>query len=307
MDFTGFVAKTNVVLLDGAKGTELARRGLVPGGCGNIDAPDAVRDVHISYVRCGCDIITANTLTMNRIYLDRHHPGVDVARVNTAGVTLAREAVKAAGCKDVRVFGEMSSTGQFLEPYGDYTEDAFTEAFAEQARILAEAGADGFIVETMLDLREALCAVKACRTVSARLPLIASLSYSTVAKGCMTVMGSSARDAAARLEAAGADAVGANCGNLIPSEFTEVVKEYGTACRLPILVMPNAGKPEYEEDHKFSIKITPDDFTVGMMSCIEAGARLAGGCCGTSPAHIEALAAALGKLPEQARKAGRQA
>ncbi len=113
-------------------------------------------EVHRAYAHSGCDALIANTLTMNRIYIETHNVGVSVADVNRAGVELAREAAGDRLC----VLGDMSSTGQLLEPYGAYQESQFYEAFREQAEVLAQAGVDGLIVETVFDLREALCALR---------------------------------------------------------------------------------------------------------------------------------------------------
>ena len=132
------------------------------GGQSCLAHPDAVRSIHRAYVEAGCDILITNTLTMNRIFIETHKVGVDVREVNVAGARLARQAA-GSGC---RVLGDISSTGQLLEPYGECTEEQVFAALKEQAGHLAGAGVDAFIVETMLDLREALCAVRACHAAA---------------------------------------------------------------------------------------------------------------------------------------------
>ena len=138
---------------------------------------------------------------MNRIYIETHNAGVYVEEVNRLGAELARKA----GGDDVFVLGNIGSTGQLLEPYGTFTEGQFVETFKEQAAILARAGVDGFIIETMIDLREAVCALAGCKAVS-DLPVLVSMSFATDDKGGRTVMGDSAADCAARLAGEGADA-----------------------------------------------------------------------------------------------------
>lgn len=141
-------------MLNGAIGTELDKHGLMGRGCNNLDAPEVVLQIHREYAKCGCDALTTNTLTMNRIYIETHNVNVSVRDVNYTGVELAKQAIGVGKY----VLGDMSSTGQLLEPYGTYKEQQFYDAYKEQAEILAEAGVDGFIIETVFDLREALCA-----------------------------------------------------------------------------------------------------------------------------------------------------
>ena len=221
-------------MLDGAMGTQLGRDGLEGGGQNNLVHPEVVLEIHRAYARCGCHVLITNTLTMNRIYIETHHVGVDVQAVNRAGAQLAKQAA------DERqyVLGDISSTGQLLEPYGTYTESAFYDAFKEQAEILAEGGVDGFIIETMFDLREALCALRACKDV-ASLPVIVSMAFTTETKEGRTIMGNSAEECARKLTDAGADAVGANCGDLDPSQMAAVVSLLRSATSLPILAEPN--------------------------------------------------------------------
>jgi 5-methyltetrahydrofolate--homocysteine methyltransferase len=123
-----------IVLLDGAMGTQLGERGLMSHGGNNLDAPEAVVEIHREYAKCGCRALTTNTLTMNRIYIETHNVGVDVEAVNRAGAELARQA----GGEDQFVLGDISSTGQMLEPYGDYSESQFYDAFKEQGEALAK-------------------------------------------------------------------------------------------------------------------------------------------------------------------------
>ena len=284
MRFLDLIQAKSLVLLDGAMGTELDKRGLMGRGRANLDAPEVVLDVHREYAACGCDALITNTLVMNRIYIETHDVGVSVRDVNLAGVRLAREVAGDRLC----VLGDMCSTGQLLEPYGEYTESQFRDAFVEQAGFLAEGGVDAFIIETMFDLREAVCALKACREVSS-LPVIVGMAFSTEADGGRTMMGNSVAECAKELADAGTDVIGANCGQIGPYEMARVISALRGATDLPILAEPNAGKPRLDGDRTV-FDMDPVQFAAGVRECIRAGARLIGGCCGTSPDHIRALA-----------------
>ena len=290
MDLSNFLVNQDTILLDGAMGTQLAVRGLSMDAQSNLTNPDRVLGIHKEYAQCGCHILITNTLTMNRIYLETHNVGVDIREVNLAGAKLARQA---AG-QDQYVLGDISSAGKLLEPYGDLSESAAYEAFKEQAALLAEGGVDGFIIETMLDLREALCALRACKEISS-LPVIVSMAFSTPKNGGRTIMGNSARDCAKALTDSGAQAVGANCGDIDPLQMAEIVSMLRIATELPVLAQPNAGKPRLI-NNKTEFNMSPTEFSKGVVECIRAGACLVGGCCGTSPEHIYAVAHALRQL-----------
>jgi 5-methyltetrahydrofolate--homocysteine methyltransferase len=284
MNLIEILKSKSPLLLDGAMGTQLADLGLEMSGRINISHPEAVSAIHSQYVESGCDILTTNTLTMNRIFIESHALLIDVREVNLAGAKLARSAAT----PDRYVLGDMSSTGQMLKPYGKYTEPQFFETFKEQAEYLVEGGVHGFIVETMVDLREALCAVRACRAV-ASLPILASLAFRTTHKEGRTIMGNSAKESAIALTDAGASAVGANCGDLDPVEVAVIVRIMKQAVSAPILAQPNAGRPRLIEG-KTVFNMTPEEFSHGIEACIQSGASLVGGCCGTTPAHIQRVA-----------------
>jgi 5-methyltetrahydrofolate--homocysteine methyltransferase len=271
------------IFIDGAMGTQLAEAGLEMGGQSSISHPDAVLAIHQQYAACGVDLLITNTLTMNRVNIESHNVGVDVREVNLVGVRLA----KAAAREGQYVLGDMSSTGKMLKPYGDLSEGEAYAAFKEQAAILAEGGVDGFIIETMFDLQEALCALRACKEVT-DLPVITSISFNTVKDGGRTIMGNSAHDCAQAVTEAGACAVGANCGSFDPFQMAEIVSKMREATSLPLLAQPNGGKPRFV-DNRTEFDMSPSDFAAGIYECLQAGARLLGGCCGTSPAHIRAM------------------
>ncbi|MCL5735591.1 MAG: homocysteine S-methyltransferase family protein [Actinobacteria bacterium] len=271
------------IFFDGAMGTRLGELGLEMGGQNNVTNPDAVRDVHRQYAACGIDLLITNTLTMNRVNIESHKIGVDVRDVNLAGARLAREAAR----EGQYVLGDMSSTGKMLKPYGQLSEEDAYETFREQASLLGEGGVDGLIIETMFDLREAVCAVRAAKEAT-ELPVMASIAFKTAANGGRTIMGNTARDCAEALAGAGAVVVGANCGNVDPLEMAELVSMMREVTSLPIIAQPNAGKGTLV-DKRLVFDMSPDHFAGGVEQCVKDGARFVGGCCGTSTAHIKAM------------------
>jgi 5-methyltetrahydrofolate--homocysteine methyltransferase len=285
--FRTVLEKGGVIALDGAMGTELVRRGVDSVAAANLSHPDTVFEIHDEYFKAGSLVAITNTLTMNRIFIESHGIDIDVKAINVAGAKIARSCAKGKGF----ALGNLSSTGQMLEPYGTYTEGDFIAAFTEQAAFLQEGGVDGFIIETIFDLREAVCALRACKGVSS-LPVIVSLSYSTEQNGGRTMMGNSAMDCASRLTEEGADALGANCGGVDPIQMAEIVRALSRATKLPIVAEANAGKPKLING-KTEFDMDPAAFALGMRECRLAGARILGGCCGTTPDHIRALTRAL--------------
>jgi 5-methyltetrahydrofolate--homocysteine methyltransferase len=277
------------LFLDGAMGTQLGQAGLEMGGQNNVTNPDAVLAVHGRYAAVGIDLLITNTLTMNRTNLESHKVGVDVREVNLAGARLARQAARPGQY----VLGDMGSTGKMLKPYGGLPEEEAFFAFKEQAAILAEGGVDGLIVETMFDLREAVCAVRAAKE-ACELPVIASIAFNTADNQGRTVMGNTAQQCAQELTEAGAAVVGANCGAIDPVEMAQIVAMMKEATSLPIIAQPNAGKGRLV-DGDLVFDLSTETFAAGVRECFRAGARLIGGCCGTSPAHIQAMMQLIGR------------
>jgi 5-methyltetrahydrofolate--homocysteine methyltransferase len=287
MDLSTFLNKKELILLDGAMGTQLAERGAAMGGQSTISHPDQVLAIHKDYAQCGCHILITNTFAMNRVYIETHKVDIDVRTVNVTGVQLAKQAVG----PDQYILGDIGSTGKLLEPYGNLTESAAYDAFAEQVALLAEDGVDGFAIETMIDLKEALLALRACKEVSA-LPVLVTMAFTTPKNGGRTIMGNTAQECTQALAEAGAQAVGANCGDIDPCQMAEIVSAMRSGTDLPLLAKPNAGRPRMV-DHKTVFDMSPPEFVQGIMECIRAGAHMVGGCCGTSPEHICALADAV--------------
>jgi 5-methyltetrahydrofolate--homocysteine methyltransferase len=283
MNLLTYIANNRVTIVDGAMGTELFRAGLTGVERNNLTNPESVLKIHRDYLEAGATLLTTNTLTMNRIFIESHAMDIDVVNVNESGVKLARQAV---GGKNF-VLGDISSTGQLLEPYGEFSEETFIRNFQEQAKILSENGVDAFIIETVMDLREAICALRACKSVSS-LPVFVTLSFSTAENGGRTMMGNSAKDCAISLTQEGADAIGANCGSLDPKNFPLIISQFRENSSLPLIAQPNAGKPKLV-NNTTSFDMPPNTFADCLAKCIQNGASIIGGCCGTTPDHIKAL------------------
>lgn len=283
MKLKDLLHKKKMLFIDGGMGSLLAARGCDTSGVSNLENPEAVLDIHREYSEAGADILITNTFTMNRISIEFRGLDLDVEEVNQAGVSLAR---RAAGAEKL-VFGDLGPTGKLLEPYGTYTEQQFYDNYAEQAGIFAGEEVDGLIIETFTDLREAECALKACKDKT-DLPVILSMSFNTTEKGGRTIMGSSVQEAAKLAEAYGAAAVGANCGDLDPIGMAVITGIYREATSLPIIIQPNAGIPKLVGTET-TYDMPPDQYARDVLRCFENGASIIGGCCGTTPAHIAAL------------------
>ncbi len=288
MNFIEELKSGKKLLFDGGMGTMLEKLGLgLTGGLNNLEHADKVSEVHQAYLEAGSRCLYTNTFSLNSIYAAAHGWKLDLALVNQNGVAAAKAVAK----EDTYIFGDMGPTGKMLAPLGDGDPVEIYRCYEEQAASLAAAGVDGFVVETMFDIEESLLAVKACLD-TATLPVIATMTFSTLTRGGRTIMGNKAADCALRLKEAGVCVVGANCGDLSPEEMAGIVTAMAGA-GLPVLVKPNAGKPHLEGETTL-YDMAPEQFAQGVLSCFEAGAQMAGGCCGTTPAHIHAVKLAAG-------------
>ena len=278
---------TGPVVTDGAWGTQLQQRGLPVGACPdawNLTQASKVEEVARAYVDAGSRIILTNTFGANRFILARHHLADQVAEVNRAGVEISRRA--AAG--RAAVFASVGPTGIVLM-MGQVSEDQLKAAFAEQVQAIAQAGADGIVIETMSDPAAAAVAVAAAHETG--LPVVGCMTFDSGAKKDRTMMGTTPEQAAEQLTAAGADVIGSNCGQGIAG-IVDVCRRLHAATDRPIWIKANAGLPENVEG-KTVYRQTPIEFAAFVPQLVEAGASFLGGCCGTSPDFIRAVAEVL--------------
>jgi methionine synthase I (cobalamin-dependent) len=289
-DFAKRLRTGEVIVFDGGMGTEIAARGGAPGAASNVECPEIVLAIQREYARAGANVITMNTFSVNRLALAKAGAA---GRLREFAEAAGRIARKAAGQK-CSVAGDIGATGEFVEPYGPIKPEEMRACFEEAARTLAENGAELFIVETLSEATEVTLAVQACKAAAPGLPVAATMSFDPVRGDFRTNTGLTAADAAKVLTDAGAEVIGANCGTVVPDRMAELVGRMRSASDRPILVQANAGLPELRGGRAV-YTLTPEAFARGMAEAVRAGAQLAGGCCGTTPAHIRALRAALGK------------
>jgi 5-methyltetrahydrofolate--homocysteine methyltransferase len=275
---------------DGAMGTQLMLAGLESGGCGeawNLAHPERVLAIQRRYVEAGADCLITNTFGGSRLMLRRHGHEADLAEINRAGARVAREAF---GGRPGFVLGDLGPLGALLEPYGDLTAQEALAAYAEQASVLADAGADAIIIETQTSLEELGVAIDACR--AARAPsIIASLAYDLSMDGTFyrTMMGVSPEQAAEFVTERGAHVVALNCGTgMDMAGAASVARIYRAHSRLPIMVQPNAGLPVLE-NLKPVYKQGPEDMARAVPEALDAGVSIIGSCCGSTPEHTRAI------------------
>ena len=275
-----------VLVGDGAWGTQLMQRGLPPGEPPEwfaLEKPETIEEVARLYVEAGADLVTTDTFGGTSFRLKLHGLDGEREHVNRQAV----EAVKRAVGARALVSASVGPSGQLLEPYGDTSPDAVEEAFAEQISVLASAGADVVCIETMGDLTEATLAVKAAKAMSPGVPVMATMTFEPTPRGYFTVMGVSVEKAVAGLEAAGADVVGSNCGTGI-GDMVEIARQMVRATRLPILIQPNAGLPQSREGQVVYDE-TPQTMAARVPELLDLGVAIVGGCCGTTPEHTRAI------------------
>ena len=285
--------KQGPLVLDGAMGTQLIARGIQIGACNeylNVDSAQIISDIHHAYLLAGSDAIITNTFGANKYTLARHGFAEEAARINKAGTELAR---RVAG-EEKYVLGDIGPSGDFLEPLGALKPDDLRDAYLVQAEALLDGGVDGFIIETFTALDEAVLAVEAVKSIAGDQPVLVSMSFDRAGDSFKTMMGVDVEAAVSRIVPLNLDAIGFNCGTLSLDEYVALSEEFVAAVRalsddLAICAEPNAGKPELVED-KAVYKVTPETFAEAIEKIHSAGVSIIGGCCGTSPAHIEAAA-----------------
>jgi len=285
-----------VVVFDGAMGTMLYAKGVFINQCYDeldLRAPDLVREVHSAYVKAGAEIIETNTFGANRTKLTPYGLESQVEEINKAAARIAREE---AG-DNVLVAGAVGPLGVRLEPFGPTSVSEAREIFGEQMKALKEGGADFFLLETFADLAEIEQAILAAREVDAAMPIVAQM---TIGTDCLTPYGASAEDIAKALDAFGADILGLNC-SVGPQIILDAVEKMTKVTRKKLSAQPNAGMPR-EVGGRSMYMASPEYMATYAAHLVRAGARVVGGCCGTTPEHIAAIVEGIRPLsPRQPR------
>jgi len=288
---------SQTLLADGAMGTMLHARGVGFDKCFdelNLANPSAVAEIHRAYIEAGAQLIITNTFGANRFKLTKHGLQDNVIEINKAGVDLAKRVVSAS-FRDVWVAGDVGPLGVRIAPYGRVKPEQAREAFAEQIRALAESGVDLIVIETFSDLYEIREAIKAARQVC-DLPVVASVTFT---RDDRTLLGDDPTKVARMLRETGVDVIGVNCSGG-PTQLLRLLKQMNQAVpdrSAKFWVKPNAGWPE-QVGGRIMYPADAEYFGDYALSFREAGARIVGGCCGTTPQHIAAMRKALDTAPQ---------
>ena len=281
------LAEKKVLISDGAWGTMLQAAGLTTADCPeewNISHPDEVQAVAKAYAQAGSDVILSDTFGGSGCKLKKMGFGDRVVEFNTAGANNSL----AAG---VIVAGSVGPTGEFIEPLGDMTADEIQAVFAVQIGAMIDAGVQAICVETMSAVEEAAAAVRASKAIDPSIDVIVTFTFDATPNGYRTMMGVNPEMAVAAMVEAGADVIGSNCGNGIEA-MIEITRAFRAVTDLPILIHANAGVPELI-DGETVFRQSPEDFSAKVPELVAAGANIVGGCCGSTPAHISAMKAAV--------------
>ncbi len=281
------LTETDVVILDGATGTNLRAAGMPVGVCTEewvYEHPQVILDLQRAYVRAGSQILYAPTFCANRAGLGIHGLSDRLELLNRSLVGLSKEAADGKAY----VAGDLTTTGKILEPLGDTSYQELYEIYREQIKALCDAGVDLLVAETMLSVEETLVALDAAQSVC-DLPVMCSL---TLQADGSAFYGGNAVEMVESLQEMGASAVGLNC-SVGPDQLEAVVRSMKEAAKVPLIVKPNAGMPEMDEQGNAHYSMGPERFVGAMRVLIENGARLVGGCCGTTPEYIRLLSQAV--------------
>lgn len=278
--------QSGVLVADGAMGTMLFQRGLKPGECPermNLEHIDVLEEIARLYIEAGAEIIQTNTFGGSPLKLAMYSLDSKTEEINARAVLAVRKVVDDRGY----ISASCGPTGKLLEPFGDTNPDQIFEAFHRQLKVLIGEGIDMICIETMTDLNEAVLAVKAARSISKSIPICATMTYDPTPRGFYTMMGVSIEQATKKLTEAGTDIIGSNCGNGI-EKMIEIAKEFKKDTTLPIIIQSNAGLPLMKGEVLIYPE-TPDFMANKSRELIEAGVKIIGGCCGTTPEHIRAI------------------
>ena len=283
------LAGAGVILLDGATGSNLTKAGMPKGVSTELwvlEHPDILANLQKAYVEAGSQIVYAPTFAANRISLRNFNLQDRVVELNTKLVKISKDAVGSRAL----VAGDLTTTGQLLEPQGNLTYDALYQAYREQIKALVDAGVDLIGAETMLGVDETVVALDAAQSVC-DIPMMCSL---TLEADGTAMYGGNAVEAVMTLQEMGAAAVGLNC-SVGPDQLESVVANMKAVAKVPIIAKPNAGMPIINEKGEAIYDMNAEDFARHAKRLVEVGAGIVGGCCGTTPEYIRKLAEVLGR------------
>lgn len=276
---------SKIVLFDGGMGTEIFKRGITPGKLPdtlNIENPDVIYEIHKAYYDVGADMCQSNTFGASFINLQTYKLENQIKEINKR----ALEIIKKACPPNRLIVADIGPSGQFRPPVGKATPDQWVSSFTKQVNIL-ENGVDLWHIETMSDIEEMVAAIEAIRSISTK-PIISSMTYKQTKRGFFTIMGDSLEKCVQIQENAHVDVIGANC-TLGSNEMVHLIKELKSLTDRPISAKPNAGQPRIDSNSRAHYDQPIKDFVSDIREIIQLGAKVVGGCCGTSPDTIREI------------------
>ena len=285
---TDFLAGEKILVADGATGTQLLKAGLKAGVAPeswNLANPEAIRALHRGYIEAGANVVLTNTFGGSRFRLGRHGLEGQVKEINEAAARLAREVAGEA----VFVFGDIGPSGELLKPLGKLPYEEAVAGLAEQAEGLLAGGVDAILIETMSDINEAKAAVEGVRKVNAEIPILVTFSFDTHGR---TMMGAKPDKVAKEIWALGVTAMGANCGRTLTETLTAIEQMRAAVPEAVLMAKPNAGLPHATVGDTV-YDVTPEIMAEYAHKFAEQKVKIFGGCCGSAPEHIRAIAEAL--------------
>lgn len=288
--FLDRINRGETLISDGALGTMLFEAGLEPGRCPDqvvLENPELLQNIAGQYIDAGSEIVHTDTFGATPLKLADYQLQDRTEDINRQAVTLLKEV---AGDR-AYVSGSCGPSGKIFKPYGDVDPEDVLEGYTMQMEALISAGVDLLCIETMIDLREALLAVEAARSISSEIPIMTTLTFDKIPKGFFTIWGAGIEESVTALQEAGADVVGSNCGNGIDI-MVEIARAFREATQLPLMIQSNAGQPE-SRGGEIHYSETPELFAEKAIELKDLGVSVIGGCCGTTPDHIRAMRAAV--------------
>lgn len=284
---------STMLIFDGAMGSLLIKHGVPLHSCMeacNITHPNLIKTIHYSYLDAGCDIITTNTFGANALRLKAHNLEHQVAELNLAATTLAKDSINSylntiSTSKDIKIAGSMGPTGNLITDTDASLHETIYKTYEEQATLLAQGQVDYLLLETMMSLTEAKIAIQACKNLA--LPIICQFTFS---QNNTTYTGETPEQVALKIQDIGVTALGINC-SFGPKHILPLLERMHKVCNLPLIVQPNAGIPIAQNNSTITYPVSPQEMASYMTSYIKAGAQYIGTCCGSTPEYTKALVA----------------
>ena len=276
---------SKIVLFDGGMGSEIFKRGITPGKLPdtlNIENPDVIYDIHKAYYDAGADMCQSNTFGASYLNLQIYKVENQLKEINEGAIA----NIKKACLPNRLIVADIGPSGEFRPPVGKATSDQWVSSFTKQANVL-ESGVNLWHIETMSDIEEMVAAIEAIKSISTK-PIISSMTYKKTKKGFFTIMGDSLEKCVKIQENANVDVIGANC-TLGSDEMVNLIQELKKLTDRPVSAKPNAGQPRIDNNNRAHYDQPIKDFVSDIKEIIQLGAKVVGGCCGTSPDTISEI------------------